>query len=88
MCVVGEWLGDTGDESFAAALLADWTLIRRVPLPNWTDTVHELTIWQRLPAKSSGRMTHSCSWSSLQVMGMVYICRCSSAQARPGIPAV
>ncbi|KAK9904746.1 hypothetical protein WJX75_001738 [Coccomyxa subellipsoidea] len=54
VCVVGEWLGDTGDESFAAALLADWTLIRRVPLPNWTDTAHELTIWQRLPAKSSG----------------------------------
>ncbi|BDA49847.1 hypothetical protein COCOBI_14-4670 [Coccomyxa sp. Obi] len=52
VCVVGEWLGDTGDESFAAALLSDWSLIRRVALPNWTDTAHELTIWQRSePAK-------------------------------------
>lgn len=47
MCVVGEWLGDTADEAFAAALLRDWMLVRRVALPNWTDTAHELTIWQR-----------------------------------------
>lgn len=49
MCVVGEWLGDTADESFAAALLSDWLLIKRVTLPDWTDTAHELTIWQRAP---------------------------------------
>ncbi|CAL8464285.1 g3820 [Coccomyxa elongata] len=47
VCVVGEWLGDTADEAFAAALLRDWMLVRRVALPNWTDTSHELTIWQR-----------------------------------------
>ncbi|EIE18633.1 Clavaminate synthase-like protein [Coccomyxa subellipsoidea C-169] len=52
VCVVGEWLGDTADESFAAALLAGWRLVRRVPLPNWTDTAHELTIWRRNYAKS------------------------------------
>jgi len=66
VCVVGEWQGDTGDDSFAAALLADWRLIRRVGLPNWTDTAHELAIWQRRahatsapPGDDSLMMTHS-----------------------------
>jgi hypothetical protein len=48
--VIGEWCGDTADEAFAAVLLSDWRLVRRVPLPNWTDTAHELSVWERRQA--------------------------------------
>lgn len=48
MCVVGEWDGDTGSASFTAALQIGWRLVERVPLPNWTDSSHELTVWERL----------------------------------------
>ena len=47
MCIVGEWRGHTGDDALTALLLRDFTLLRRVALPNWTDTAHELTIWHR-----------------------------------------
>lgn len=53
VCVIGEWDGDTGNASFTAALQTGWRLSERVPLPNWTDTSHELTVWERL---SSGMM--------------------------------
>lgn len=71
VCVVGEWQGDTGDESFSAALLADWRLIRRVGLPNWTDTAHELAIWQRAHATSAlpgdDSLGHSSADSKLKI---------------------
>ena len=47
MCFIGEWYGDTGTLDFAATLQSDFSLIRRVRLPNWTDTAHELTVWKR-----------------------------------------
>jgi hypothetical protein len=53
VCVVGEWCGDTADTTFHASLGADFALVRRVPLPNWTDTAHELTVWQRRPQDRS-----------------------------------
>lgn len=45
--MVGEWDGDTADQRFAADLLAGWRLAQRVALPNWGDSAHELTIWER-----------------------------------------
>jgi len=45
VAVVGEWGGNTGDGKFAAALVGGFKLVRRVPLPQWGDTAHELTIW-------------------------------------------
>lgn len=44
---VGEWRGDTGDESFEAALAQGWRLCARLPLPCWGDTVEDLTLWRR-----------------------------------------
>ncbi len=46
MCFVGEWHGDTGDAAFMLQLQSDYQLERRIALPNWSDTAHELTIWQ------------------------------------------
>ena len=54
MCVVGEWAGDTGDAAFTAALLAGFALAQRVPLPNWSDTAHELTVWERKSGLTAG----------------------------------
>ncbi len=50
MCVVGEWDGDTAEPAFAAQLLAGFGLVDRCALPNWTDTAHELTVWERRSA--------------------------------------
>lgn len=47
VCVVGEWDGDTAEASFTTQLQADFRLVQRQALPNWTDTAHELTIWER-----------------------------------------
>ena len=47
VAVVGEWDGNTGDASLARELRESWNLARRVSLPQWGDTAHELTIWQR-----------------------------------------
>lgn len=47
MCVVGEWDGDTGSPALTAALQHQFCLVQRVALPNWTDTAHELTVWER-----------------------------------------
>lgn len=53
MCHIGEWLGDTGTLAFSAALLSGFELTHRLPLPNWSDTAHELTIWER--TRKSGK---------------------------------
>jgi hypothetical protein len=47
VALVGEWLGDSGTPELEGQLYAHWTLVDSVPLPNWTDTAHNLTIWQR-----------------------------------------
>jgi len=56
VCVVGEAPGgDTGSLAFAGALAAGFRLVQRLPLPNWSDTAHDLTIWdRRRPAPCSG----------------------------------
>ena len=51
VCMVGEWRGDTGDAELEAQLLSSFRLTQQIPLPNWTDTVHELTIWERIPSR-------------------------------------
>ena len=64
VCMVGEWRGDTGDVMLEAQLLSSFQLMRRVPLPNWTDTVHELTVWERTlsraPALDAGFVLGPC----------------------------
>ncbi len=56
MCVVGEWDGDTAEPAFTAQLLAGFRLIDRCPLPNWTDTAHELTVWERPSAEAGAQV--------------------------------
>ena len=52
--VVGEWDGDTGTADFTSSLLQNFKLQKRVALPNWSDTAHELTVWSRVnPEKAS-----------------------------------
>ena len=55
VAVVGEWDGNTGDVVFARELRESWNLARRVSLPQWGDTAHELTIWQRKKTDSTER---------------------------------
>lgn len=45
--MVGEWGGDTGSSAFTAALQGGWRLTERIALPNWPDSAHELTVWER-----------------------------------------
>ena len=45
VAVAGEWDGNTADGAFAEALRRRFRLVRRVPLPQWGDTAHELTLW-------------------------------------------
>ena len=60
MCLVGEWNGDTGDTKLEALLLGSFRLIRRLALPNWTDTAHELTIWQRVAHGEESAVADDC----------------------------
>ena len=51
VCHIGEAPGgDTGSAVFYGALRALFSLAQRLPLPNWSDTAHELTIWERRAA--------------------------------------
>lgn len=54
VAVVGEWDGNTGSATFATELSAACALVRRVPLPQWGDTAHELTIWRTKSDVGSG----------------------------------
>ena len=47
LALVGEWDGNTADGVFARSLTRHFTLARRVALPQWGDTAHELTVWRR-----------------------------------------
>ena len=47
VAVVGEWDGNTADETFARTLARSVRLRRRRRLPQWGDTAHELTVWTR-----------------------------------------
>ena len=53
VCFVGEWYGDTGDAAFMHQLQSDFTLKQRIALPNWSDTAHELSMWQRRESGTS-----------------------------------
>lgn len=50
VALVGEWDGDTGRPEFTRALLRGWSLQEAIPLPNWSDTAHDLTLWTRRDA--------------------------------------
>ena len=63
VCFVGEWHGDTGDAAFAHQLQSDFALKQRIALPNWSDTAHELTVWQR---RESGILP----WNRVPVTGL------------------
>lgn len=79
VCVIGEWDGDTGSASFTRALQKEWRLLERVVLPNWTDSGHELTIWDRLP---NGRVSSIGGTS-----GNVAACAAATSYPSSGPPA-
>jgi hypothetical protein len=54
VAVVGEWDGNTADGEFAWTLFRHFFLEKKIALPQWGDTAHDLTIWRRKP---SGRGT-------------------------------
>ncbi len=78
MCFVGEWYGDTGDAAFMLQLQSDYQLKHRIALPNWSDTAHELTIWQRWV---SGTLYRKCC---PRVLGMMHGAFCRGYCAWPG----
>lgn len=43
---VGEWFGDTGTSEFQVQLNKTCLLVKRVALPNWSNTSYELTVWK------------------------------------------
>ncbi|OQS04138.1 hypothetical protein THRCLA_20960 [Thraustotheca clavata] len=65
---VGEWYGETGDRQFECDVMKSFSLIKRVALPNWTDTACELTIWERKGKKST------------TILNIVECSNCSSTQ--------
>ncbi len=77
MCVVGEWGGDTGSSAFTASLLAGWRLVQRVALPNWPDSAHELTVWERrgsLPAGPPGKCAHGLAHPPFRTHKSALLC--------------
>ena len=46
MLYVGEWFGDTGTSEFQVQLNKTCLLVKRVALPNWSNTSYELTVWK------------------------------------------
>ena len=54
---VQEWDGDTADSAFAADLARGFELVRRIALPPWPDTAHDLTLWRRRGGGGSGAVT-------------------------------
>ena len=78
VCFVGEWCGDTGDPAFLHQLQTHFTLLERRPLPNWSDTSHELTIWQRhFEAGGMKEETHHHPATSWHFSTQALAIRCS-----------
>jgi hypothetical protein len=50
--VVGEWRGLTATPAFEDALGRSHRLVERIPLPNWGNSVAEMTVWQMRAAGS------------------------------------
>jgi hypothetical protein len=44
---IGEWQGDTGNRRFENQLIAGFSLVKSLSLPNWGNTAYQLTIWER-----------------------------------------
>eukprot|EP00892_Ulva_mutabilis_P004997 jgi/Ulvmu1/286/UM001_0290.1 len=62
VALVGEWDGDTGTHDFSEVLLMGWTLQEAIPLPNWSDTAHDLTIWRRRPESLQADRLDAVPW--------------------------
>ena len=84
VCTVGEWRGHTGDDALSRLLLRDFRLDKRVPLPNWTDTAHELTIWQRRQPEVASREP---SQGALPAAALAIRAACKDAAGPPRQPA-
>jgi len=80
VCVVGEWDGDTAEPAFTAQLLAGFQLVDRCALPNWTDTAHELTVWERRAADGTQ--------VQLEVSGSACLTSVRGAQAQSEHPVL
>ena len=72
VCVVGEWDGDTAQPAFTAQLLAGFRLVDRCALPNWTDTAHELTVWERRSADGNEVRQSTCQRAQSLTPSLIY----------------
>ena len=76
---VQEWDGDTADSAFAADLARGFELVRRIALPPWPDTAHDLTLWRRRGGGGNGLITVAKGASTAPL---------ASASARDGVRRV
>ncbi|OQR84505.1 hypothetical protein ACHHYP_13300 [Achlya hypogyna] len=74
---VGEWYGETGDRQFECDVMKSFKLVQRVALPNWTDTAHELTIWDRKATSSELDVIEcaSCRSSHVALLRRCTLCK-------------
>ena len=71
VALVGEWDGDTGSHAFSQALLLGWSLQEAIPLPNWSDTAHDLTIWKRRAVPLHLHDSQAAPWPVCSSSGML-----------------
>jgi hypothetical protein len=69
LALIGEWDGDTGSSAFEHKLLSGWDLVEAIPLPNWSDTAHDLTIWHRRPAELPPVAAEEAPWPLCSATG-------------------
>lgn len=55
---VGEWRGNTGTREFEQLLLQEWSLEKRVKLPNWGSEANVLMVWRRRLEPSTAHELH------------------------------
>lgn len=75
--MVGEFEGDTGTTALTKALFSRYCLREVVLLPNWTDTAHSLTIWEKLPLEKSARENMQAAGLETASKERVLACRVS-----------
>lgn len=72
VALVGEWDGDTGSQEFSQALLLGWSLQEAIPIPNWSDTAHDLTVWRRREAPLRPDDFQAAPWPVCSSTGLLH----------------
>ncbi|KDO28971.1 hypothetical protein SPRG_20076 [Saprolegnia parasitica CBS 223.65] len=74
---IGEWYGETGDRQFECDVMKHFTLLQRIALPNYTDTAHEVTIWDRKATSSELAIVacSSCDSSQTTLLRRCTLCK-------------